>query len=1178
MFKIPQVKQESYVYAQSGELADLKGEALGAALAAKTVTTRRAYKKKQYNEKLVDAKTGEATNLEGQALKDALAAKKVKTLIAYQEQKRNKKLVDAKTGQLTDLEGQALKDAIAAKKVKTLKAYQGQKFKEKLVDVKTGQPTDLEGEALKDAIVAKTVRIRSDYKREKLVDAKTGEATNLEGQALKDAIDAKTVKSVVAYRTQKHNEKLVDAKTGKSTDLEGEALEAALAAKTVIKRNVYDAQKRREKLTDKVAGFLMASEATPTQSPVPTEVGRRLTVAGISAKYLTGRVARLPKPESSMVVAPEVVASQFSTILDFITLQNTPHSILSPHDITEVSYYLSGTDNTVASMALYTTKPTITGQDRPIFVFAGRKEKALIPQLACRESSTIRIILVAPRGDFDELKKYIQPGIDLLIIEELVSATHGHYDNLGLPNSRRIAAFICAMLFKQEYAVPYAIMADDNLQSILFNAQSESDAIWAGCFDAMTRELHYKNAASVSVSTVANYGVRHNRDGELGSKLFMFDLGRLHSQLGTDVAHCYLPFFPSSANTLWGEDYYFQLMFEEIFVLDCLGYCVLPQDQYGITRASLPGLCRTVLKPAEALCQPDIHTLFFPHGEAQFDRLQQGINFNLKQCTERSIAALQHVVTTNVNCHEWNFKVSQEKSLMAAHAWANKLNFSTLPHIEPIDNTLFLTVFRERIRLIRNQGCLHAYQRTILDEVCQNLAAQRFTGQFNMATGTGKSYIQFYLAIAALLTGTTRSIIIVTPYRQLVQQAYDDFIAMMRNLHEAPIDAAQIIKVDSNVSSISAEVLLRNRTLDDKACILIFCEESYKQILRSTEPAVEKYQKPCVLLIDESHTQQSILSLVANKNSGSRHCFIAGLSATPKPHRSLLSSTDAFLIKYSREQAVRENHLAPCIVDRFDVPYSRENVLRIIDAMPYFLNNHSTPTSKALVHQKGIIYIPSTFNGINYSQKLRACLNDAGIACFEINADEPDSQANLQAYKSYQDHASGPKILICKGMAKIGFSDPTTSWVINLQNPIDAAGFAQSAGRAMRVLHDQKVAYVMAFADAKLELVFAQDKTADDEALARCTAQYKNCRAANQGKIAILSAVMNTEDSYEGSEEDDLYLSNPKRRRREQSSALFFYRANVVSPSCSDNGSSNDQSLACLSGRDIVSPPTFGEQ
>jgi len=147
--------------------------------------------------------------------------------------------------------------------------------------------------------------------------------------------------------------------------------------------------------------------------------------------------------------------------------------------------------------------------------------------------------------------------------------------------------------------------------------------------------------------------------------------------------------------------------------------------------------------------------------------------------------------------------------------------------------------------------------------------------------------------------------------------------------------------------------------------------------------------------------------------------------------------------------------------------------------------------------------VPNTNNGkgVNYSKLLKNSLDEAGIAAFEINTDELDSKKNLEQFKRFQAADCPTKILICKGMAKIGFSDPEVDAVICLRNDSEDE-IAQSAGRAMRLSSRRKGAYVIGFHDVKAELVFqANPLCADEKALVSCTPAYLEQRQRNQGVI-----------------------------------------------------------------------------
>ena len=616
-------------------------------------------------------------------------------------------------------------------------------------------------------------------------------------------------------------------------------------------------------------------------------------------------------------------------------------------------------------------------------------------------------------------------------------------------------------------------------------------------------------------------------------------------------SHWFIPFFPAKANAFWGEDYYFQLLFRSIFSSHCSGYHILNPNQYGITRAPLPALCKKVVKSAEAICHTNSHELFEANWETKFTE-SSGLTFAPNQCIESSIKTLQSLIQNNVDRHKKGIKASYETPLLAAHAWANGLAFNNTlyaTHEEAPNDAAFLEILIQQIDLIKDKGHLKPYQQTILTKVCKHLHEKQFIGTLAMATGTGKTYMEISLAIAALLagviTGTTRPIIIVTPYKQLVDQAYKDFMELLRSFPESPIHPVQVVKVDSDESSISAELLLENRTLDKKACIYIFCQDSYTQLLRSEDEAAQRYQNPCMLLIDESHLQTAIIKKLITLNPQS--CFIAQLSATPK-ESLLFDSKTSFFIEYGRETAMANNYLTPCILDTFDCSYSSENVLRVMDQLPELLTNNITPNGVKLTEQKGIIYVPNSKRTINYSRHLKSILEKAHISCFEINADEPYSQKNLHVYKAHSNYNSPTKILICKGMAKVGFSDNALSWVIYLQNG-DAAAFCQSAGRAMRLLNEEKVAYLLAFEDVDSTLVFKNPNvTADKSALARATEAYQQQRERIHGMITIPDRDYESDDSSQYSPDEGDFPPSPLRRKAQNDEENYEYGPAVRSP------------------------------
>lgn len=440
---------------------------------------------------------------------------------------------------------------------------------------------------------------------------------------------------------------------------------------------------------------------------------------------------------------------------------------------------------------------------------------------------------------------------------------------------------------------------------------------------------------------------------------------------------------------------------------------------------------------------------------------------------------------------------------MAAHAWANELSVGEGVGLPAIDERTFLARFMEQLGRIQSLGHLYPYQRRILEEIRRSLSEHgRFVGHVTMATGTGKTYVQVILALAALLTGTRRRITIVAPYRSLVEQTYSTFLSVLEQLDGVEgVSASQIIKVSSAETSVHAETLLSNSTLDDVPCVLICCEDSYAKLLgphpSAPDARLAPYARPGLVVWDESCLVDAALTQFMGLGPLADDCIVVGFSATPKRGRSWPVS-----IAYSRSDALREGYLAPCVLDRFNVDYCEHAVLQLIELIPRWLSGAALPNGGRLADTQGIIYVPNTAGDTNYSRMLKAQLDAAGIRSIEINSDERDATALLMEYKSGTAKAN---ILICKGMARVGFSVNTVRWIIYLQNG-SQDDFYQAAGRAMRKYEEDeaKVAYLLGFRNVNAKSVFvSQIENLDEEALPRCSSSYLSVRKSG-GEIAIL--------------------------------------------------------------------------
>ena len=828
----------------------------------------------------------------------------------------------------------------------------------------------------------------------------------------------------------------------------------------------------------------------------PEEFNHPTPLAGITQKYIA-RLPRLPIPAHHVTTLP---TAQFNHQLTLVELNHyVPQKMIEP---TLLPIQFTDGDNLDVNLSLYTCNPQIELLDKVLFIFAGRKKHAFIPPL----DANIRTILVIPEVDFEEIKSTLQPGVDCLVIHKLCSPSHGHYENTAIINSRRIAAFIAAMHFRNKYHIPYALMADDNLESLHFISDQPA-ASWEDFVDILSKQFVEHTTVCISLATISNNRIRREQHGELGCKLFLFDINVMYQKLGNNPAHWFVPFFPSKANGFWGQDYYFQIVFHELFKTNQRhGYHILNSQKFGLKRNSASALTRHVAQRVTMLCETSFHTLF-TENQIAFLHSIPAADKQIPHCIDAAILCFQKIIHNNIEIYQKKLSAIHKTSLIAVHAHANGINFEedSISLIQP--QSLFLTSMAKEINLLKNDPQLRLYQQKILNDIASHIEQGRVYGQINLATGTGKTYIQFYLAIAALLSGTTDPIMIVTPHKQLVKQAYGDFIKALDQYSRA-IHPSQIIQIDSDQNAVSIELLKNNISLNGQPCIFIICLESYIKILESEDVTLSNYRYPAVVLIDECHLiPKKWLQQLQTSIEYIPQQFIVELSATPP---ELNATEKYFTINYSRDQAVKDNMLPPCILDRFDMTFINENLQALINNMPQFLTEHIAPNDTTLLKQKGIIYVPNNYAGKNYSLELYNILTTAGIDCFQINSSEENTRNNLEEYKRYKTCTSPTKIIICKEMAKVGFSDPGVDYIIYLQNGTDA-DFCQAAGRAMRInpKNPHKIAYIVAFKDVKTSLVFQNTQvTADEKALQSPYCKegvYSELRKKQHGLIRMLA-------------------------------------------------------------------------
>jgi len=529
------------------------------------------------------------------------------------------------------------------------------------------------------------------------------------------------------------------------------------------------------------------------------------------------------------------------------------------------------------------------------------------------------------------------------------------------------------------------------------------------------------------------------------------------------------------------------------------GYGVINPDVMMIVRATqYQGACKRTLQKADEI-NLNVENIF-PAGLAPLASHMQGK-------VQDVLMRLQGIIQENIAILGKMRASRKQLDVLNLHAMANGIEMARprLAILADESSEDFLPAFLSKLGQLMAKGAqlLRPYQRSILQQVIDSAGDKKIKGIIDMATGTGKTYIEIFLALSGQLTHSKEPIIIVTPYTQLVQQMYEQYISLLRKLGLEKY-CPYVIKVDSQGDAVAWSLLEMNSTLKDFPCVYIFCMDSYNFLLESENPyensLVDSLKRPGMLILDESHLlPKKTLQLTTSTFSSLTNSFVVGLTATVKD-RGFLND---FTINYSRERAVEEGFIAPCILDRFDREYSTENLLDVIQQM-YKILKRVGPSGKRLIEEKGIIYLADNSGNTDYSVLLQKHLEAKGIkSSVQINSDSPAKTLikRIAAFKASKEDSSGPNVALCKSMLKVGF-DADIAWVVYLRNG-DAHDVSQSVGRTVRLLDQpHKVAYIICWKNTNFQLIFPEtdittiSPTADAKALERASQVYSTNRQA----------------------------------------------------------------------------------
>lgn len=720
-----------------------------------------------------------------------------------------------------------------------------------------------------------------------------------------------------------------------------------------------------------------------------------------------------------------------------------------------------------------------------VFVFAGRKEGALFP----KPSEHCRVILVATSEEYARYAKMVPKDVDVLVINKIHSAHNGNYkDNLGSINVRRLAAF----LFSDELKLENALFLDDNIQQYVFQknqipaSRSAEVEIHDLYIFMLNQRKDHDDPIIMGAATISPVMKEYNYDSKFCAKSHLWDLKYLRSIGLTKHNLCYLFFKEKDINFVAG-DYFFHFFICEL-----------------IRQASLhPNFAHLPKRRAFATISPEFYGLQrSPHAKNAFSSSAKVKTINEKLDYENSYTpadmglietmflSCQTMAARQLNnCYQFNIERNETKlksiktlNLFDFHAKRNGVDYENIEssNVQPVTsdnfNDQFFKKLEENLNIFGEEILLRHQINAI-----KSIINSKDSGALIMATGSGKTRVQIFLALTALELNLDKPIVIVTPTKYLVEQFYKDLIVALdifnKNLLDI-IEPWQILKISSSDQSISADVLKSNAGMHGKKFIAIFCLASYKNILgikakkeELEDKNVKTFEEEDIqtsnskkdteykvitdaplVLFDEYHEYVKVIPLITAKIKPK---LIFGLTATaPDDSKALVNK----LFNYNLSDALNDGIIVPAQLNKLDQDYSMDNVknTKFPEEVYNLLNNTVHPNGQHLLKRKVVIYLPNikAVRDVAHYLKQRQVTN-----CFEIHSDERDANINFEKFKNI-----GSGIAITCEMIGIGVSIKNLDTILYFRNVNNVNDFIQAFGRGVRKdqANPSKIALILA--------------------------------------------------------------------------------------------------------------------
>ena len=761
--------------------------------------------------------------------------------------------------------------------------------------------------------------------------------------------------------------------------------------------------------------------------------------------------------------------------------------------------------NSQSSMTLYSHYRAAPSSSNTVtFVFAGRKERAMLPDIK-KLGTDQRIVMVVSSDEFESLSQWQYPtSVEFLVVDALSSETHGHYDNTGSIQARRLAAFLASW----HWQLGECLYLDDNIKALKFVGDNNSPVFtWNDVSGILQKERLTSDAIISGLETLTAKPFLAEQD--YCYKVFSLNFTQVKTLLMMNQENdVFVLGYPGAHALNCMEDYYFQMIID--FALDyqqkqhnkflsCKLLTLMDDALGGFERCNKDsGIAKKISGKLEAITKIDEATfsiisptqLYQGIMRQSLQHLKHNIQMSLQRnqlrfektkkadyreilCHNRAISALHtffkptnHAIPESSNPQETDNR--QKSGSKKSSASLQSVEVLNQWQGEPLAGLIKTHELESYLSEESVQTHTYPHQKDALRQIC---ASKTKNGVVKMTTGSGKTRVEILLANFLIRKNPQGVVHIVVPTTQLLGQFHHDFCAVLDLLGESSaIDKKNITPVGSGDSFASKSLVNHNDIFREQSSVYIFCARSYALYLQDARTACAR--KPLITMLDEFHLYKTDARTLLKSE-----LTTLGFSATPYDEAGII-------FDFSRVASQKDNITVPLIVDKLSYSLKGDKKLSTIANL---LKAHRHPGSGLpLFNHKGIIYV----NSIDEADKLAQHINqkyETNLAC-AVHSENSSRLSQINAFK--QKTENGRCILVAVDMLTTGYDDKALSWcLIAKNNTTNHSLIHQISGRVLRFNpeNDQKIGYVLADCDFKEE-IFECHK--DREAIKRAHPDY----------------------------------------------------------------------------------------